>query len=316
MNRCRRPVAAWNVAAVAVLAALVFSLGCKPRIPAQRPVDQDRVTEVRNVLLEGGAVGGGAAADEPEPTGWATLTGTFRFASGDIAVLPSPQPLDITGDDATYCTQSAVPKSESLVLDRNSGTVKDVLLFLSDDLSRKTKPDLWVHPSAAPGNTEPVIFDQKDCVFLTHVVAMQVSQPLEIHNSDARGHNTKLETFNQTIAPGAVLTFQHSSEKRMPYKASCSIHPWMSAWILARDNGYFAVTDTDGKFRIENLPAGVELTFKAWQEMLWQRANSLIRSVTVNGEQQQWSNRGFTLKLAAGEEVNLDIVLDVDPFVN
>ena len=35
-------------------------------------------------------------------------------------------------------------------------------------------------------------------------------------------------------------------------------------WIF--EHPYHAVTKADGSFRIDNVPTGVELTFKAWHE--------------------------------------------------
>jgi hypothetical protein len=42
----------------------------------------------------------------------------------------------------------------------------------------------------------------------------------------------------------------------------CDIHSWMSARLLATDNPWYAVTDKDGNFEINNLPAGAELDFR------------------------------------------------------
>ena len=36
----------------------------------------------------------------------------------------------------------------------------------------------------------------------------------------------------------------------------CNIHPWMSAQWFIVDHPYAAITDKDGKFKIENLPVG------------------------------------------------------------
>ena len=61
--------------------------------------------------------------------------------------------------------------------------IKNVAVFLRD-ASR-------VHDSAKP-KADPVVFDQKDCVFLSHVVGVTVGQTLDIKNSDPTGHNTNI----------------------------------------------------------------------------------------------------------------------------
>jgi hypothetical protein len=40
----------------------------------------------------------------------------------------------------------------------------------------------------------------------------------------------------------------------------------MKAYIIARDDSYFAVTKPDGTFEIANLPAGDEIEFQVWHE--------------------------------------------------
>ena len=119
--------------------------------------------------------------------------------------------------------------------------------------------------------TDVVEFDQKDCIFLSHVLALQTSQTLKIMNSDTVGHNAKLDPkenspFNQIIPGKQSIDYKFTSQEAAPFPVACSIHPWMNAAILVRDNGYFAVTADDGSFEIPNLPAGIELEFRVWQE--------------------------------------------------
>jgi hypothetical protein len=102
-----------------------------------------------------------------------------------------------------------------------------------------------------------------------------------------------------------VLKYQHTKEERLPYKAGCSIHPWMDAYVFPRNNGYVAVSDKNGKFTIENLPAGVPLLFKVWQEKA-----GFVKNVTVGGEKQAWPTKGFPLTIPVGGELQLDVVID------
>ena len=46
------------------------------------------------------------------------------------------------------------------------------------------------------------------------------------------------------MASGAPTTFE------------CNIHPWMKGLVFVYSHPYFAVTDTDGKFTIEDAPVG------------------------------------------------------------
>jgi hypothetical protein len=292
-----------------VVALSALAVGCGSRIPAQQTVDATRVAEIRKGLLEGGG-GEAETAARPDPQGWGTLTGTFRVEQAVAGQLANRPALPTGGDDAAYCNSHGQIKSEAVVVDAATGALRDVVIFLADDLGKVEMPELWLNASAAPGKTEPVVFDQKYCVFLTHVLGMQVSQPLEIHNSDQKSHNTKLDpsanpAFNQTIAPGSILTYQHSKEERAPYKAACSVHPWMNAWIFPRDNSYFAITGEDGKFTIPNLPAGVPLTFKVWQPKA-----GFVKSVTIDGAKQAIPSKGIPLTIPVDGELKLDVVID------
>jgi hypothetical protein len=171
-------------------------------------------------------------------------------------------------------------------------------------------PTDWVHPDAQPGAmTDEVIFDQKECVFLTHVVAIQTSQKLRALNSDPVGHNLMVASFNQTIPSGGFAIYEPLKEQRAPVEMRCAIHPWMQAWFINRDNGYFAVTNPDGTFEIANLPAGVPIELRVWQEKL-----GAVSNVTVNGEPTTWSKGKLALTLDPDTELELNVVLDASQF--
>jgi len=51
-------------------------------------------------------------------------------------------------------------------------------------------------------------------------------------------------------------------------KIDCDVlHTWMSAAIVVTQSPYYAVTDRDGRFVIEQLPAG-EYQMETWHERL------------------------------------------------
>ena len=53
-----------------------------------------------------------------------------------------------------------------------------------------------------------------------------------------------------------------------PFYIKCDVHPWMKAWVMVADHPYFAVTDENGNFEINNVlpPGEYELGF--WHERL------------------------------------------------
>jgi hypothetical protein len=75
---------------------------------------------------------------------------------------------------------------------------------------------------------------------------------------------------NPTVPALSSVMYDPQGEAAEPTSVGCSIHPWMTANMIARNNPYFAVTKPDGTFEIANVPAGVDLEFRVWHESLGQ----------------------------------------------
>ncbi|MCA9270478.1 MAG: hypothetical protein KDA41_18480, partial [Planctomycetales bacterium] len=123
------------------IGATALAVGCSQRVPEYRRADAGRVAEIRAGLVGEGASGGGEveAAAEGTPTGqWATLTGTIHFPASALATLPKPAALAISGGDAAYCSKDGAPMSETLEFDPSTGGIPNVLIYLSDDLTKKS----------------------------------------------------------------------------------------------------------------------------------------------------------------------------------
>jgi plastocyanin len=298
---------------VIVVIALAAIAGCgEPQDSAYLPADMNRVKAIRGTLASGAAAAsdeGAATMAGPEPTGWATLQGNFSV-KGDV---PKPAVLKVDKDVGVCAPGGKQVFGEELVVD-GSGGLKNVVIYLTSKLPAEQP---WTHPNAAPGNTDVVEFDQKGCIFLSHVLALQTSQTLKIMNSDSVGHNAKLDPkenspFNQIIPGKQSIDYKFTSQEAAPFPVACSIHPWMNAAILVRDNGYFAVTADDGSFEISNLPAGIELEFRVWQE----KSKFISDDVAVNGQATSWKKGRFTINLdpADAGKNTLDVTIDASVF--
>jgi hypothetical protein len=203
--------------------------------------------------------------------------------------------------------------AEDVVIDPATGGIKDVVIWLNQKIP--TDNPQWVHESYAAQANAAIPFDQKACVFLTHVVAIRSTQTLKILNSDPIGHNTNIaggggaKPFNQTISSHGQVPYEPGGESASPFSVTCSIHPWMAAHMLVRNNPYFAVTNPDGTFEIANVPAGVPLEFRIWQE----RAG-FVQKVTLNGSPATWSKGKYAVTLQPDETQELKVSVDAGVF--
>jgi len=132
-----------------------------------------------------------------------------------------------------------------------------------------------------PISTQPVIIDQRRCVYAPRVVGVRAGQVLQIKNSDALMHNVhglsgKDNSFNVgQPAAGMVYQWKAKNEEIMVH-LKCDIHNWMNAYIGVVTNPYFAVSDTMGTFQIDKVPPGT-YTLQAWHE----RFGALTKTITV-----------------------------------
>ena len=229
----------------------------------EEPLAQANVVDAVRAALgstESADAGAGSAATATATgTGWGSLTGTFVFEGAP----PAPKLLPTGGKDAPTCNPDGIA-DESLVVDPQSKGVKNVLVFVKK-VSR-------THESLAESASQPAVFDQKNCMFLTHVLPVQVKQPVVLKNSEAGvGHNTQISppadtAVNPLLPPGGQQDYAFGRPQNVPVPATCSIHPWMKAYIIPRDNPYFAVSDASGKFTIPNIPDGEDLEVQLWHE--------------------------------------------------
>lgn len=251
------------ISVIVCAVVMLFASACTKSYDVSTPPNMEMALALRNAVAGGSSASAGGGAEEvmAEPTGWATLKGRFTMTG----TPPERQRLTITGGDAAVCAPGNKPVYAERLIVGSDGGIRDVLVYCTTTLS----PDEpFTHPSAKPGVGGEVEFDQKECVFLSHVFGMQSGQTLKILNSDPIGHNTKIDgtPINQIVGAGSFINYTPKSEWKKPNKVSCSIHPWMASNLIVRDNAYFAITDESGNFEIPNLPAGVELEFRIWQE--------------------------------------------------
>lgn len=139
--------------------------------------------------------------------------------------------------------------------------------------------------------------DNVKCRFAPHIHAASVGQFLLLKNSDAILHTAHAYTpqgqpqFNVGLYPGRVSRKPLVSAGVI--KILCEVHPWMSAYVVASEHPYYAVTDAYGEYQITDIPAG-KYRLKVWHESLGVEE----RQVEVKGG--ALSKMDFALSAAPG----------------
>jgi len=121
-----------------------------------------------------------------------------------------------------------------------------------------------------PVPRQPVVLDQRGCIYAPRVVGMRVGQTLQIRNDDPLKHNVHSESAHDNNlnvgqeTSGIVSEFRPKSEEIM-LRLRCDIHRWMTAYVGVVNHPYFAVSGDGGTFEIDNVPPGMQ-TVQVWHE--------------------------------------------------
>ena len=222
---------------------------------------------------------------------WADLTMTVVL-DGEI---PKPKEMKIANAD---CMQFNIV-SEDLVVDPTSKGIAN-LVFMID--SKKTKlEEKQMHPDVQKLPTAKPVMDNAKCAFVPHVMAMRAGQILSVTNSDTVGHNAKFNFFkndevNPMIPAGGNKDIVTKVEEPGATKVECSIHPFMTGYVIVSSHPYVGISNSTGKIKIEKLPAGIPLDFKLWHES----QDKSIEEVTIGGKKETWKKGSVVLTLKEG----------------
>lgn len=141
---------------------------------------------------------------------------------------------------------------------------------------------IWLAaPGAPPSTPQRVVLDQRNLAFIPHVLAVRVGTTVEFPNNDKVFHNVFSFRDGKRFDLGM---YPKGAAKRINFdkpglaRLFCNIHPNMAAYVLAVDSPYFAVSNEDGVFTIERVPAGT-YTFHAWRA----GAQPLSGSIAIDG---------------------------------
>jgi plastocyanin len=110
--------------------------------------------------------------------------------------------------------------------------------------------------------------DQRNERFVPHVLAVVAGTWVDFPNDDRTYHNvfslSKTREFNlgkYAAGNSKAVRFERPGVVRV----FCEIHSHMSAFILVFAHRFFAVTDDDGRYRLDGVPPGT-YTLAVWNE--------------------------------------------------
>jgi plastocyanin len=120
----------------------------------------------------------------------------------------------------------------------------------------------------APPPVGRVTLDQRDETFLPFVLAVRVGTTVVFTNSDSTYHNvfslSKPKRFDLGRYPkgeSRSVRFDQTGVVRI----FCEIHSHMNAFVLVFAHRYFATTDAEGRYLIDEVPAGT-YTVAVWND--------------------------------------------------
>jgi len=181
------------------------------------------------------------------------VSGVARFEG------PRPKRRALAMDEASLKLHKSRPLDEN-VLVGPGGALANVFVQVKKGVEDKEYP--------VPA--KPAMMDQVGSIFRPRVQGVMVGQKFVLRNSDPFIHNVRSlslrnRAFNIAQPPKTPDREKVFRRKEGPIRMGCDFHRWMQAYVFVMDHPYFAITDAQGRFKIEGLPAG-EYTLEAWHE--------------------------------------------------
>ena len=184
---------------------------------------------------------------EAAPTGGSSVVGTITFNG----MPPSRGVLRMGADRFCQSAHDTRVRSEAFIVDADTGGVQNVLVYVKEGLpGKKYRP-----PS------EPALLDQRGCMYLPHVLAIQAGQSVAIRTSDETLHNVDMKSknngkFNKGMPRKGMVITHKFKKPELSVALKCAVHPWMNAKVHVLAHPFFAVTDASGQYEITGMLPG------------------------------------------------------------
>jgi len=203
--------------------------------------------------------------------GTATIKGKVTTGKG-LKMAPIKMNADPTCNKLNENKKPPVLDPGKVIYKKQGNAVPDVFVWISKGADKFDAPE------------EAVVIDQKDCMYVPHVLGMIAGQKMDIKNSDPLNHNVhslakKNPQFNFAQAQPMTKSLDGNdtfTRTEDAIKIKCDVHSWMSCYVFVLDHPFFATTkghlttkdnSTFGTYEIKEVPAG-KYTVSIWHETL------------------------------------------------
>jgi hypothetical protein len=204
-----------------------------------------------------------------------TVSGTVRLRG------PAPQTdqMTVTKDNALCGKTKMSPRLE---LGKGKG-VKNAVVYL-EGVTEGKKID----------RSGTITVTQDKCEYSPHVTILPQGARLEISNSDPILHNVHAydvahgaQTAFNIAQPikGQKTTVREAALMKCGDQISLTCdagHPWMNGYIFTASQPYYAVTDKDGRFSMDDVPPG---TYKL---VMWHEGVAVARKDIEEGKVKKY----------------------------
>jgi len=213
-----------------------------------RPAPEPRAATP--AVADAGSARSRPAAPPPSgPTG--SVEGVVRLTG----TVPPPEPIVINADVSAMrgCADSARGYYANPYGIAAAGPLPEALVTVD---ARASSPP--------PARRRTATFN--DCTIEPRVLAMDITDTLVLHASTDAHHLTKVDGMGATIAQMLMPTEDQEKTLQRPgrYILHSVLFPnWMQTPLIVMRNPFYDQTGREGRYRINNLPAGT-YTMHAW----------------------------------------------------
>ncbi len=231
---------------------------------------------------------------DPGATYGGMLYGNYQFVVGDLGITagPVPRPYVRGYDPITVVDGGAIegrvtwphpPRvadtlpvrgagcsgrlaNPSVITDRH-GNLANAVVYLDGIASGRSGPTTYSYGYHAGGQLQiGGVLELRQCRFSPHVqLVAPIGSTLEIDNGDATPRTVRARRWTETSRDLIFTTELRQLGKRYPERMdrdgfievrSLEDGEVVNGWVVVAGHPYYAITDREGRFRIDEIPAG------------------------------------------------------------